>query len=397
MRISNLSIKEIEDSRGEGTIAVLVTTDRGVGEASIPSGKSIGAREAKVVPPAEAIAAGARILQAVSEKDFSTNSDLDRFLIARDGTPQRENLGGNVMLGISLAFARARAAAEGKELWEILREEYFPTLATAPVPHIFANLINGGAHAKSNLSIQEYMVVAKPHPSICDAIDGLKELHAMLGEMLATKFPSASIGVGDEGGYVTNFRDDREPLEILAELLCAARRDEAWFLGLDAAASSFFKDGSYRLGEENLAPQELAARYALYAKSVPLFKTLEDPFVEDAQNDFAALQKHEPELRLIGDDLTVTNAALIEAAADAGAVKGVIIKPNQAGTVTETCAAMAAATRRGIDIIVSHRSGETPDPFLVHFAKAGNAYGVKIGAPISHRLPKYDELARLHQ
>lgn len=396
MTIENVTVRPIEDSRGNPTIAVSVVADGGVGEASIPSGKSTGTREAKVLATNEAIQAGTRIAEALAGKDFPDNRTLDEALVAFDGTPLKTNLGGNTMLGVSIAFARARAAAESKEFWETLRAEYFPELTASVPPRIFANLINGGAHAKSNLSLQEYMVIAKPHPSLEDAVRGLKELHAMLGKMLETKFRGAPVGTGDEGGYVANFRDDLEPLEILAELLRASHRADVWFLGIDAAASSFFTRDAYRLGGETLAPAELAARYASYAKAVPLFKTLEDPFMENAMADFAALQKKEPELLVIGDDLTVTNAARIESAANEGAIKGVVVKPNQAGTVTETCDAMRTAAAHGVSVVVSHRSGETPDPFLVHFAKAGNAYGVKIGAPVTHRLPRYDELLRIY-
>ncbi|MBI2278465.1 MAG: hypothetical protein HYU81_00105 [Candidatus Brennerbacteria bacterium] len=396
MKILDIRIREREDSRGAPTIVVFVTTKGGAGEASIPSGKSTGMREAKTLAPKDAVNAGAQIAAALAGHDFSNNRALDKTLIALDGTPLKKNLGGNVMLGVSLAFARVRAAAEGKALWEILRAEYFPDLAATPIPRIFANLVNGGVHAKSNLSLQEYLVVAKPYLSVSDVIAGLKKLYAILGKMLAEKFPSASVGIGDEGGYVADFRDDREPLEILTKLLRVSHSDDSWFLGLDAAASTFFKNGSYRLGNETLTAAELATRYASYAKTVPLLKTIEDPFAEDSLDDFAAFQKAHPELRLIGDDLTVSNAAAITAATARGAIKGVIVKPNQAGTVTETCDAITAATAHGLDVIVSHRSGETPDPFLVHFAKAGNVYGVKIGAPIAHRLPRYEELVRIY-
>lgn len=397
MRITELSVRTVTDSRGEPTIAVTLATDKGVGEASIPSGMSVGAHEAKVLSPDDAMRAGRSIADALSEKDFNAILELDRFLVSLDRTPQKEKLGGNTILGVSLAFARARAVAENRELWEILREEYFPDLKTAPAPRIFANLINGGSHAKSNLTLQEYLVVAKPYPSVSDTIRGLKEINAALGNMLAMRFPGTAIGVGDEGGYVLNFRDDREPLEILGELLQASRRDDMWFLGLDAAASSFFAGGKYRLGAENLSAQELAARYVSYHETVPLLKSIEDPFAEEAIEEFAAFQKKNPELLVVGDDLTATNAERIARSAAKGALKGVIIKPNQAGTVTETCEAMRAAMKRDLTVIVSHRSGETPDPFLIHFAKAGNAYGVKIGAPASHRLPRYHELARLYK
>ena len=397
MRIEAIAVREIADSRGEPTIEVIVVSDAGKEfSASIPSGKSRGSREAYVADPAAAAQSAAKIEQAIRDKDFTSVGALDRFLIELDGTPDKSALGGNVLLGVSIAFARALAGAEGRELWLHLRGEFFANSASDALQAIFSNLVNGGAHAANNLNIQEYLVVVTPAPSVRESVAKLTAFYHDLGGWLQQSRDLSAIRLGDEGGYSVDFKDNFEPLAVLGNRIRAAHLENEFALGIDAAASGFFKNGSYTFEGKGFSSDELKAIYLNYAAREPLLMSIEDPFAEHEGKMFAALTKEMPGKLIVGDDLTVTNPALVEQYAGEGAVNAVIIKPNQAGTVTETCEAVHAARKHGAAVIVSHRSGETDDLFIIHLARACGADGVKIGAPVSHRLPKFNELTRVY-
>ncbi|MFH1162352.1 MAG: hypothetical protein V1696_03740 [Candidatus Jorgensenbacteria bacterium] len=397
MRIQSIAIKEIPDSRGAPTIEVIIVTDNGKEfSASIPSGGSRGSREARVLATAEAIAAAEKIEQALRDRDFTSVGDLDRFLIDLDGTPDKAAFGGNVLLGVSIAFARALAGAEGRELWLMLRGEFFASTAGDAPPRIFSNLINGGAHAENNLDIQEYLVAVKPSVSVKESVEQLKAFYHDLGGWLQQSQNLTAIRLGDEGGYSLNFKDNFEPLATLGARIRSLHLEKEFALGIDSAASVFFKGGFYKFEGKNLTSDELKTIYQSYAAREPLLMSIEDPFDENEGETFAALRRELPGKLIVGDDLTVTNPALIESCAAQGAISGVIIKPNQIGTVSETCEAIRAARTRGIQVVISHRSGETDDTFIIHLARACGADGVKIGAPIRERLVKFNELARLY-
>ncbi len=398
MRIKNISVKEIPDSRGEPTIEVNLTGENGdTASAQIPSGKSRGRNEAAALKPREAKDTLERIIRPnITGRNFETIGELDSSLITLDGTSRKEILGGNLILGISLAFTRLAAQARKKELWQILNEEFFDGEVGENKPLIFSNLINGGAHAKNNLDIQEYMVVVKTKNSCKESIKKLKDFYAGLGDFLKKEFNIDELNFGDEGGYSLKFPGNFEPVSVLAKLIRKSGLAADFSLALDAAANNFYDKRRYNFGGDSLAAAQMAGIYKTYFGAEPLLISIEDPFAESDFAGFKKLQSAIGDKLVVGDDLTTTDPASINKAVRKKLISGVIIKPNQIGTVTETCEAMKVAHVNGIKTILSHRSGEVEDPFIVHFAKAGGAYGVKIGAPVPSRLSKYNELERIY-
>lgn len=398
MKIKDILVKEIKDSRGEPTIEVNVMGENnGVCSAQIPSGKSRGKNEAAVLKPAEA----KRVLESViksemADRNFETIGELDAFLISLDGTDSKEKLGGNLILGISIAFARLVARSQKKELWQVLNEEFFNGEVSQTKPLIFSNLINGGAHARNNLDIQEYMVVLKTHVSYNESVRELKNFYVKLGDYLKSKFRLGRLNLGDEGGYSLEFENNFQPIEALVQTINEHDFRKVFSIALDAAADSFYENGVYNFGGRKLNTLEMAEIYRIYFATVPLLVSIEDPFAENDYEGFKKLSSLYKNKLIVGDDLTTTNPITIKEDSKRNLVNGVIIKPNQIGTVTETCDAIKTAHVNGIKTIISHRSGEVEDPFVIHFAKAGGAYGVKIGAPVESRMSKYYELERLY-
>ncbi|RJP43852.1 phosphopyruvate hydratase [Candidatus Parcubacteria bacterium] len=398
MTISGLDVREIPDSRGEPTVEVILRGGGGEFFAQVPSGKSRGMNEAAVVSPERAKKVlREEVLPGMAKKDYPTLAALDEALIALDGTPSKTKIGGNLILGVSVAFSRALASEKSVEPWEVLKEEFFPR-AEAPPPLIFSNLINGGAHAKNNLDIQEYMVVAGSEGGMEAAIQKLARFYEALGEELRTAGEGRrDVPLGDEGGYAPDLEDNAAPIALLDALIRREGLEKEFRLGLDAAASSFYKDGAYRFEGKKLSSSELLETYRRYFGMSELLYSVEDPFAETDYDGFGKFHSEFSGKLSVGDDLTVTNETLIRKFAGGGMINGVIIKPNQIGTLTETCRAIKAAHELGVKTIVSHRSGETMDPFIIYVARASGAYGVKIGAPKQkERLAKFEELVRLY-
>ena len=395
IKIQDITVKKIFDSRGEPTIEVLLKAGNRWFSASVPSGKSRGSREAKVFPFSEAVRVLARIRRAILKKDFSSIRALDNVLIRLDGTAKKSRLGGNLMLGISVAFARARAAAENKEVWQILRKEFFSGNSKTKIPLIFANVINGGAHADNNLDIQEYMVVARGG-SVRARVENLIDFYNRLGAILRKKNSGRRVPVGDEGGYSLDFKNNFEPIAVLENLVRVRGLAKNFSLALDAAATGFYARGLYAFGGKKLTSARLAGEYARYFGKSKLLFSIEDPFAEKDAAGFSLIHKKMPGAWVVGDDLTVTNSSEIKKYAEQNAINAVIIKPNQIGTVSEAADAILAAKQCGLKTIISHRSGETEDAFIIHLAKASGADGVKIGAPTRERMIKYNELMRLY-
>ncbi len=398
MNVGEITVSEILDSRGEKTIEVSVERNGQLYSTKLPSGKSRGKREAVSLGARHALEVlEGGLKKEILSRDISSVSDLDHFLVDYDGTENKSKIGGDLSLGLSISFARALAGERGIELFELLKDEYFGAASSGRVPKIFSNMINGGAHAENNLDIQEYHVVGEIHNSVYETIREIKNLYTKLGELLTRNYGKEKMRLGDEEGYAPDFTNNKEPLEFLTEIVSASESKGAFTLGLDAAASSFYKDGSYNFERENLNKEKLMGVYKKYFDDISLLQSIEDPFAEDDDSGFAEMFKeYGREKLLIGDDLTTTNQNAIKKFAEK-LINGVIIKPNQIGTVTETCEAMLTAGNLGIKRIISHRSGEVEDPFIIHFAKAGGAEGVKIGVPVKReRIIKFDELTRLY-
>src|SRR3989344_3702533 len=393
MRLESIAVREIFDSRGSSTIEITGRDRRFWAE--VPSGKSSGSNEAAVAGFAHAVRSVQTVVKRLEKRNFDSIQSLDNALLELDGTKKKSKLGGNVTLAVSAAFARALAAEREQEVWQTLRSEFFPKSVSGKPPLIFSNLINGGAHTDNNLNIQEYMVVVKPGGSVEKSVKTLIRFYGELAEFLKKAKKTRLISLGDEGGYSLNFKNNFEPISILEKLIGRYRLENQFFIALDAAATGFYMSGKYHFGNRRLTARELVSEYARYfKKSKPLF-SIEDPFAENDVSGFALLREKLPRAWIVGDDLTVTSPSLIGRAAREKAINAVIIKPNQIGTVSEACEAMLVAKKHNMKTIVSHRSGETADNFIVHLAKAGNADAVKIGAPVRERISKFNELIRI--
>lgn len=366
--------------------------------AQIPSGKSRGKKEAAVLSFLEAKKVVDLVLKKeLLHKKFNSIRDLDNFMMGLDGTPNKQNLGGNLMLGVSVAFARALAHKENKELWQVLRQEFWGGLISEKKPLIFSNLINGGAHAGNNLDIQEYIVVVNSKDQDYTAsIRSLIDLYKELGKSLQSKYKLDKLTIGDEGGYAINFESNFEPIKILQDMIISGGLKDIFSLALDVAASNFYKDGKYNFGGNEISSEKLDQILLDYLVRSNLLMSVEDPFDEEDLKGFKDFNDKCPDKWIVGDDLTVTSPELIEKFSKEGLISGVIIKPNQIGTVSESCQAIRVARENGLKTIVSHRSGETEDVFIIHLAKAGDVDAVKIGAPVRERIVKFDELIRLY-
>lgn len=382
-KIESLSAKEIADSRGRPTIEVTLATASGQGVASVPSGASVGAHEAKVVEPATAIAQiNTEVTVALVGKEFDQKS-LDEFLCTLDGTLDKSRLGGNATLGVSLAFARAAAAEQKVELYQYLGGLAGTSVFALPVPMF--NILNGGKHAQHGIGVQECMVVPVGISTMRERVDAAAACVTALKVLLEQK--GYGTDMGDEGGFAPALASNDEALDLLAGAIAAAGYStEQIKIALDVAASSM----------SHFDKEAMLAWYKIIAEKYPLV-SIEDPFMEDDFAGFAALRVATGERMLIvGDDLTVTDTERITLAEQAGAINAVIIKPNQVGTLTETVAAVAAAHAQGWSAIASHRSGETMDPFIADVAVGLGCEYIKAGAPTKpERAAKYTRLIEI--
>ncbi len=397
MKIVNIEVNEILDSRGEKTLEV-VLTDENYNKASsqIPKGKSTGSREAVSLGYQKAKEnLKEKILPEVLNKEFNTITELDNFLLNLDGTKNKANLGGDLTLGVSISFARLLAQKNKKELWEILREEFFQDENNSTPPRIFANMINGGEHANNNLAFQEYIVVAETKENVKKTKESLLKFYNALNEKFKKEIGSEKISLGDEAGFCVNLKNSEEPFFILEKMIKEDFSESNFKIATDIAANSFYKDGKYIIDDKEFDEPSLVKYYTTLFKKIELFLSIEDPFYENNPESFEKLKNLLDNNKIIvGDDLTTTNLNEIEKFKKS--INGIIIKANQIGSLTETALAINTAKNYDIKTIISHRSGETDDCFLIHIAKASNAYGVKIGPPQRERILKYDELIRIY-
>lgn len=390
MKIKDIKAEEIKDSRGNSTLKVIIVTENSEGSFEVPSGASTGIHEAHELRDEDggvqkAIKATEEIKEVLLGMDVSAQEEIDKKMIQLDGTQNKERLGGNSLIGVSIACARASAKEKSKELHQYLKDlkEIKPSKI---VPYLYMNLINGGVHTKNGSSFQEYMIV----PQVEDVSLAIKigqKVFSILGEDLPEKF-------GDEGGYAIETEDVIEPLKVLKKAVQKAGYEDKIKFALDVAASSFYKDGKYEVGNKELDAQELKELYLSLDKEFPII-SIEDPFNEEDFERFTQLQ-NETDIIIIGDDLTVTNKERLQKAIDQKSIRGIIIKPNQIGTLTETLETIRVARDNDIECIVSHRSGETKDSFIADLTYAFGCFGLKSGAlNPPERMAKYDRLSEI--
>lgn len=411
-KISNVIARQILDSRGNPTVESTVLLDSGVfATSSCPGGASMGAHEAielrdhdqndydgKSVHKAVDNINGA-IKTTLVGKDATDIREIDKLLLMLDNTANKSNLGANAILSVSMASTKAIAFSMGLPVYQYLYQ-ILQSKQPLSIPKPLCNLINGGMHAGKNLDIQEFIVSPLLAPTFAEGLKEVVHVATTLRTMLVAK--GFQPLVGDEGGFAPKLTTNEEALELLREAITNAgyQNHDHIALGMDAAASTFYKDGSYTLRDksEPLSAAELGIYYVMLAQKYNLFY-LEDPFAEDTFEDWAAfLPTTPPNLIVTGDDLLVTNPDRLAIALEKKAVRGIIIKPNQIGTVSEAIEVVKKAKAAGLKVVASHRSGETTDDFIADFAVGVGADFAKFGAPVrGERVVKYNRLLQIEQ
>ncbi len=402
--IKSIHAREILDSRGNPTVEVELKIEGGVGVASVPSGASTGVYEALELRDGDKKRYGGKgVLKAVRNVNETIASavvgknlnqrQLDEFLIELDGTKNKTRLGANAILGVSLAFARAAAAASDLELYEYLGGLVNNRKFTLPVPMM--NIINGGKHADSGLDPQEFMIMPIDFPNFHERLRAGSEVFHTLKNILKSK--GYETGVGDEGGFAPRLPSNEKAPELIVEAVKKAGYNGKVKISMDVAASSFFSKGIYKLKiagrEKKLKSKELMAWYKKLLAKYPIV-SIEDPFAEDDWAAFTEMTKiFGKKIRIVGDDLLVTNIKRIKTAIDRKAVNSVLIKLNQIGTLTETIDAIKLTASRAWSPIVSHRSGETEDSFIADLVVGLGCPYIKTGSlSRSERICKYNRL-----
>lgn len=392
MRIDDITLKTITDSRGDKTLEVeMVASDKKV-SASVPSGKSKGSNEAFVLEPQKALEKFAQIKFDLLSTNFDSLEGFDNFLISLDNTSNKSNLGGNLMLVLSIGFTKLLAKSQNLEIYQLIAQITETKIQKFPLG--FYNLIEGGVHAKNSLPFQEYLFVpqtASPKFSLEQVQKALIILEGKEHEKYG------KLTYGDEGGFTVPSDDPREGLLLLQEVR-SELEDSITKFSLDVAASALLKGGYYEVGKELLGQEELLRLYKNLASDFPLL-SVEDPFEENDWSGFEHLNRElGSKMWIVGDDLTTTNPPRIAQAYHQGAINAVIIKPNQIGTMTETIQAATLAQKYGWKIVVSHRSGETLDTFIADLAVGLQADGLKSGCPLQkERLVKYQRLIEIEE
>ena len=408
MRIAAVRGRQIFDSRGTPTVEAEVYLENGAAAvASVPSGASTGRHEAVELRDGDPAAYGGKsVLKAVRAVNQDLNEALhglpandqaavDDAILRADGTDNKSRLGANATLAVSLACARAAAAAHGLEFYRYLGGAGGVTL---PVPMM--NILNGGAHADNNVDIQEFMIVPLGAGSFCHAMKMGTEIYAALKAALKSR--GLATAVGDEGGFAPILRDDEQALELLVEAIESAgyRPGADVAIAMDAAASEWTQGDGYRLPKngQSLTREALLAHFADLAGRFPIF-SIEDPLGEDDFEGFARITEQlGARVQIVGDDLFVTNPARLEQGIRSRSANAVLVKPNQIGTLAETIRTVRLAQQHGYRTILSHRSGETEDTSIADIAVALNAGQIKTGAPArTDRVCKYNRLLKIEQ
>jgi len=408
MKISSIVAREILDSRGNPTLSAVVTLDSGLSaSAMVPSGASTGQYEAVELRDGKERYGGLGVLHAVKNvnetlapaligKDADNQSEIDKTMIDLDATPNKSKIGANAILAVSLACARVAALELKMPLYRYLREiGDFGPLPVMPVPQM--NIINGGRHADWATDIQEYMILPIGATSFSEALRMGAEIYQTLKKIITKSGALAMIG--DEGGFVPVSENNETPFKLISQAIEEAgyQLGKDVVLGIDAAASEWYKNGQYHLKKEGTRDSaKLIDWYSDLTKRYPLV-SIEDPFGDDDWQSFSALSKlFSKSVQVVGDDLYVTNTSRLERGVQEQATNAILIKLNQIGTLTETIATINLAQRNNIKVIISHRSGETTDDFIADLAVACGAGQIKTGAPArGERVAKYNRLLEI--
>ncbi len=409
--IKNIIAREALDSRGIPTVEVEVQLISGeTGISMVPSGASTGSLEALELRDGGLRYMGKGVQRAVANieneirpmllgRSALQQLDIDQAMISADGTTNKSKLGANAILGVSIAVARAAAAATKQPLYSYLHDIFDPSLQyNIPVPMM--NIINGGAHADNNLSFQEFMIVPHGAANFAEALRYGVEIFYALKKLLKQK--GASVAVGDEGGFAPNLPNNKAAIEMILSAIdtVGLKAGTDVSLALDPASTEFYSEGFYRIKAENLvlSTQDMIAYYADLVKNYPII-SIEDGL---AENDWSGWRELTSKLgsgvQIVGDDIFVTNTKLLERGIQEHVANAILIKMNQIGTLSETFDAIKMAQKAGYTCIISHRSGETEDTTIADLAVATNTPQIKTGSlSRSDRIAKYNRLLRITQ
>jgi len=401
----DIKLSVIKDSRGYDTLSISMSASGYEANASVPAGKSTGVHEAVALEPWKAANMFEQILPTIKDQEEKTQKEFDSLLCELDGTQNKERLGANLTLALSLAFARIKSQQAQIPLWQ------FIALNTSKkgknkFPKPFFNVINGGAHVRVpsewqdekgrllKLDFQEFQIA----PSIEGYDVGLaiaQEAYRKLENELEKKFGANRVRKGDEAGFFAPFKSNYEALECIHNL--CEKNHYPLNIGMDAAASQMYEGGLYRVEKNRISADELKKIYNSVISEYGVV-ALEDPFDEEDFNHFAQLTKETKNIHIITDDLTTTNVMRLATAIEKKAGNTLLVKPNQIGTLSETLEAVSMAHKNGWETMVSHRSGETEDDFIADLAVGIGAWGFKSGAPATvYRMNKYNRLLQIYQ
>ncbi len=394
MKIKDLQAREILDSRGNPTVEVTLITDSSEIVSSVPSGASTGTYEAKEIRDGGDRYMGKGVLEAIYNinekiKPLILGEDVDPFkidkiLLEADGTDNKENLGSNAILGVSMCVFRAGAIKEGVPLYRYISSKFS---FEEKIPYGCFNLVNGGLHSGGNLSFQEFMIVPK-EDTFSENLRYAVEFSESLKEKIISRYGKGSINIGDEGGFAVQGDSSKDIFSLF---------DKDVSLMIDAAASEFKSNEHYLVDGKKMSREELIN---FYKELVSDFKIIgiEDPLEEDDFQGWASLLESIPDIMIVGDDLTVTNTRRMKQAKEEGSCNSMIVKINQVGSITEAVSAVKKAKEYGWKTVISHRSGETNDDFIADFAVGVGADFVKFGAPKrGERVAKYNRILKIEQ
>ena len=402
MKIANIIGREVLDSRGNPTVEVEVILENGISNfAIVPSGASTGEREALELRDGDNRYLGKGVLRAVKNVNTIIKEHLiginvfeqqkiDDIMIRLDGTVNKSRLGANAVLGVSLACLKTAAKANNQELYEYIGNDY-----SMPTPMM--NILNGGAHADNNLDFQEFMIIPNADSFKERLRIGAEVFHNLKKILNAKGF---STGVGDEGGFAPNLNSNKEALDLIIEAIKKANYTPGVdvSIGLDVAASEFYKDGTYKLEGKTFSTELLIKYYLDLINDYPII-SIEDPFDQNDWDGFKEFTKLVGDkIQIVGDDLFVTNKKYLQEGIQKGACNAILIKLNQVGTVSETLETIDLARKDGYKTIISHRSGETEDVTIADFAVGLNLGQIKTGSlSRSERIAKYNRLLRIEE
>eukprot|EP01117_Protostelium_nocturnum_P002819 TRINITY_DN13738_c0_g1_i1.p1 TRINITY_DN13738_c0_g1~~TRINITY_DN13738_c0_g1_i1.p1 ORF type:complete len:434 (-),score=159.89 TRINITY_DN13738_c0_g1_i1:66-1367(-) len=416
MSVKSLKARQIFDSRGNPTVEVDLVTDKGLFRAAVPSGASTGIYEALELRDGDkskymgkgvskAIAhVNDVIAPAAVGKNVVNQKEFDDFLLALDGTDNKGKLGANAILGVSMAAAKAGAAEKGVPLYQHLADLAGNKNLLLPVPAF--NVINGGSHAGNKLAMQEFMLLPVGASSFTEAMKMGSEVYHNLKSIIVAKYGQDAANVGDEGGFAPNIQSNKEGLDLLVQAIAKAGYTGKVKIGMDVAASEFFKEGNYDLdfktenngGKEVRSGEQLSNLYKEFVAEYPVI-SIEDPFDQDDWESYGKLTAAVGEkVQIVGDDLLVTNPKRIKTGIEKKACNALLLKVNQIGSVSESIQACKDAQAAGWGVMVSHRSGETEDTFIADLVVGLGTGQIKTGAPCrSERLAKYNQLLRIEE